>query len=112
MPTRTPVRPLSSRNERTQTSPAGAITIRFADIIISGGTTTDFSVVLADSRGAPAANQTIEILSGSGLEVLSPVDGVGTTRADGTLSGTVRGVAGGTFAVTARAPEPPFDGLD
>ncbi len=112
-PTTTPLRASSSRNERTETSDAGAITLRIASIEIGGGQTTSFSVFLTDPSGRPAADERIKVHTGIGLEVLAPEDGVGVTRGDGTLSGSVRGVSGGTFALTVSVEDENsrFDGL-
>ena len=99
-PTTTPLRAVSSRNERTESSDAGSITLRLQEIDIRGGQTTAFSVFLTDAGGHPVVGDQLQIETGVGLQVLSPEGGVGTTRADGTLSGTVRGIFGGTFALT------------
>jgi hypothetical protein len=114
-----PLRTVPSRNERTESSEAGTITLRLEDIIVAGGQTTRFTVLLADAQGAPAANKSIQIETGSalhiepgyGLTLLSSNLAVGTTGPDGSLSGAVRGISGGTYALTARATEAPFDGL-
>ncbi len=99
--TPTPVRVGASRNERTEASSAGSITLRVQDIDISGGQTTAFTIVLVDANGQPAANEEVTLSSGFGLQVLSPADGSGFAGEDGTLSGTVLGVANGRFALTA-----------
>src|SRR5215470_14709422 len=67
----TPLRTVSNRNERTESSGAGSITLRLQDIDLSNDQTTNFSVFLMNSSGGPAANQHINI-SAPGLEVQAP----------------------------------------
>lgn len=106
----TPLRAVSSRNERTETSSDGSITLRIQDVVLSGGQTTPFSVFLFDSNGAPAANQQIQLLYPLGLQITLP--GGNRTGADGTLTGSIRGISGGAFALTAGTDaESPFNGL-
>ncbi|MFQ5664877.1 MAG: Ig-like domain-containing protein [Candidatus Binatia bacterium] len=110
-PSPTPLRAGSTRNQRTETSTAGTITLEVADVSLVPGQAATFSVTLTDSTGQPAANQPISVVSGAGLQVLSPQGGMGVTGESGLLSGSVRAVAGGRFALTVTATGPQFEGL-
>ena len=106
--TPTPLRAGSSRNEATQSSDAGSITLRLQDIVIAQGTSTLFTVILTDALGHPAADQHISFETGAGLQITLP-DG-DRTRADGSLTGSVLGFYGG--AITAKTDETSaFNGL-
>jgi len=103
-----PLRSGSSRNEVTQSSDDGSITLRVQDVVIAQGTSTLFTVVLTYPNGSPAPHQHISFESGSGLLVSLP-DG-DETRDDGSLNGSVLGLFGG--ALTARTDaDSPFKGL-
>ena len=104
----TPLRAGSSRNEATQSSDAGSITLRLQDIVIAQGTSTLFTVILTNALGQPAADQRISFETGAGLQVTLP-DG-DHTRADGSLTGSVLGFYGGS--ITAKTDETSsFNGL-
>ena len=92
-PTVTPLRSGSSRNEVTQASDDGSITLRVQDVVIAKGASTPFTVLLYYPNGQPAVGQRITFESGPGLQVTLP-DG-DLTRQDGSLTGSVLGLAGG-----------------
>jgi hypothetical protein len=108
--TSTPVVAPSSRNQRTETSDAGSITLTLDTIDIFDEAPANFNVLLADPNGLPVANQPIHIDAGPGLAV-SSTDG--TTRADGLFVGSASGLFGGTWAFTASVTDKtsPFNGL-
>jgi hypothetical protein len=106
--TPTPLRSGSSRNEVTQSSDDGSITLRVQDVVIAQGTSTLFTVVLTYPNGSPAAHQHISFQSGSGLVVSLP-DG-DETRDDGSLTGSVLGLFGGSLTAATDA-DGPFKGL-
>lgn len=106
----TPLRAVSSRNERTETSADGSITLRIQDVVLAGGQSTPFTVVLVDSNGNPAADQAIHFQYPSALQVTLPNGD--RTGADGTLNGSIYGASGGALTLTAATdPGPPFNGL-
>jgi hypothetical protein len=106
--TPTPLRSGSSRNEATQSSDDGSITLRVQDIVLAQGTSSLFTVFLTDALGRPAADQRISFETGAGLQVTLP-DG-DHTRADGSLTGSVLGLYGGSL--TAKTDQgAPFNGL-
>jgi len=106
--TPTPIRAGSSRNEATQSSDDGSITLRVQDLVIFPGRSTLFTVVLLDAAGRPAPDQRLEFEAASGLLISLPNGD--RTREDGTLTGSVTGFAGG--ALTAKTETAgPFKGL-
>ena len=106
--TSTPVRAGSSRNEVTQSSDDGSITLRVQDALIAQGTSTFFTVLLSNPDGSPAAHQHISFQSGSGL-IISLPDG-NETRDDGSLTGSVLGLFGGSLTASTDV-DGPFNGL-
>ena len=102
--TPTPLRAVPSRNERTEASDSGSITLRVQDIELVGGQTTSFSVFLFDAKGRPAPDQPIAVEAGSGLKITLP--GGNRTRSDGSVSGTLQGLSGGRFALTVGEIDP------
>jgi hypothetical protein len=109
-PTVTPtvLRSGSSRNEVTQSSDDGSITLRVQDVVLAQGTSTLFTVLLTNPDGSPAPHQHISFESGSGLLVSLP-DG-DETRDDGSLTGSVLGLFGGSLTARTDAGSS-FNGL-
>ncbi len=106
--TPTPLRSGSSRNEATQSSDDGSITLRVQDIVIAQGTSTLFTVLLVDALGRPAADQRITFETGAGLQVTLPNGD--HTRTDGSLTGSVLGLYGGSLTAQTDV-DGPFKGL-
>jgi hypothetical protein len=107
----TPLPTVSSRNERTEVSSAGSITLQIQDIDLTTDQPTPFHVFLRTAGGAPAANQHLNFTFGAGLEV-TPADADRFTGSDGALSGTIRPRSGGVYAFTVAADAgPPYHGL-
>jgi hypothetical protein len=117
-PTPTPLHAVDDRNERTEFTDAGSITLRIEALDVASGGTTDFSVFLADANGNPVANEELTIESGLGVTgcncELSDLGVKGVTRGDGYLQGTLNApLVGGRFAVTVTASrmQSPFFGV-
>lgn len=116
-PTSTPLHAGSSRNEVTESSDAGSLTLRVQSTTVIGSETVAFSVFLFESHGQPVGGKKISVsapgMQVAGLETIfaGGDGGSGTTQDDGSLSGTITGVVGGRFALTATADESPFEGL-
>jgi hypothetical protein len=116
-PTPTPLEVVPSANQLTNSSQAGAITLRIQDIDILVGDMTAFSTFLVDSHGTPVSQQPVAITTG--LVVLSPQTPgpngniIGVTGTDGSLSGSVLGAASGRYPLTVGVQDPasPLDGL-
>lgn len=106
--TPTPLRSGSSRNEVTQSSDDGSITLRVQDVVLAQGTSTLFTVVLTHPDGSPAPHQHLSFESGAGLVVSLP-DG-DETRDDGSLTGSVLGLFGGSLTARTDA-DSSFKGL-
>lgn len=89
LPTATPLQQVPTRNQVTQSTAAGSITLRVENIVLVGGQTTHFSVFLFDGAGKPfPAGQKISVTSNAtGLTVVS-LDLAGT-RADGSFNGEI-----------------------
>jgi hypothetical protein len=108
--TPTPLGPVDSENQRTQSSAAGSITLRVESIDILVGETTAFRVFLTDSAGRPVSNKQVAITTD--LVVLEPqtigIGGgiVGTTGADGSFSGSVFSATGGRHFLTVGVTDP------
>jgi len=108
----TPLRSGASRNERTEASDVGSITLRLADIDITADDTTFFSVFLFDSRGVAVGGERITV-DASGLSLVldgapAPTPDGGSsgaqsafTQADGSVSGRISGSLLGRFGITA-----------
>jgi hypothetical protein len=107
-PTATPLQTVSSRNERTEASSAGSITLRVQDIDLVNSQISNFSVFLFNTDGSPAANQHLTI-DAAGLDV---VPAAAETGSDGSLSGTMSATSSGSFPLTVSTdPGAPFNGL-
>jgi hypothetical protein len=109
-PTPTPLQVVPPGNQWTQSSAAGAITLRIQNTSLMVGDTTAFSVFLRDSQGNPVAGQQVAITTN--LTVLSP-GGFGITGGDGSFSGSVRASVAGLYSLTVGVTDAasPLNGL-
>jgi hypothetical protein len=108
--TPTPLQVVPPGNQWTQSSAAGAITLRVQSTSLVPGGITAFSLFLNDSQGRPVAGQAVAITTT--LTVLSP-GSVGVTGDGGSFSGSVRGPANGLYPLTVSVTDPssPLRGL-
>ncbi|GIW40426.1 MAG: hypothetical protein KatS3mg076_1003 [Candidatus Binatia bacterium] len=93
--------PTAGRNSVTRSNPNGTTTLVVEKLEFSAGDEVGFRVLLRNADGGPVVGESVRIVAGGGLVVLSPQGGVGETDAEGVLRGTIGAVAGGAFQVQA-----------